>query len=347
MLQWLRRRAIMIALCFSSDPALAQQVIGGMILPSGQVVSGPVFRRDSTVVPSISTGANANQYIFSTPPTASFVANAPAAVVLTSVPSLYARVYAEGVTHPVGGFIAPSNTIRGLNVQQIRDVLALPYQPTSVTLVQVPAGTCVLYGTAAPITGNFAANPPNIPTPGPRGNGGVLQGVLIGTTTSPNCQNPTFLPDANYMNRQSINGVALAYRPNAGKGNTFAVASALDVGAFPAQFSDMDTVYNSLDLLNYGSAGALQVALKQLDGESYADFGYLRMMAGRVFLGVMHQQMRAARIGQPMSSTSSPSPSAEAPMSLAESPAAPAEMAVDLKRQVASTGQRRTEGGGA
>jgi outer membrane autotransporter protein len=345
MARWARRLALIVGLSLSCEPAIAQQTVGGMILPNGQVVSGPVFRRNGTSVPSITTGADANQYIFSTPPTASFVANAPAAVVLTSVPSLYARVYTEGVTHPVGGFVAPSNAIRGLNAQQIRDVLALPFLPTSVTLVQVPAGTCVLYGTAAPITGNFPANPPGIPTPGPWGNGGRLQGVLIGTTTSPNCQNPAFLPDASYMNRQAINGYALAYRPNAGKGNTYAVAAALDTGAFPAQFSDMDTIYSSLDLVNYGSAGALQVALKQLDGESYADFGYLRMMAGRMFLNVTHQAMRAARIGQ-ASPTASPLAAAELPLSLTEAPATPAEMAGDLRRQMASPGARRTESGG-
>lgn len=342
----IRRLAFFLALSISCESASAQQTVGGMILPNGQVVSGPVFRRDGTFVPSITTGANANQYIFSTPPTTSFVANAPAAVVVTSVPSLYARVYTEGVTRPVGGFVAPSNAIRGLNVEQIRDVLALPYLPTSVTLVQVPAGTCVLYGTAAPITGNFPANPPNIPTPGPWGNGGRLQGVLIGTTTSANCQNPAFLPDANYMNRQAINGTALAFRPNAGKGNTYAVAAALDVGAFPAQFSDMDTVYNNLDQLNYSSAGALQAALKQLDGESYADFGYLRMMSSRMFLNVTHQAMRAARIGQATPTAASLSPAAEPPLSLTEVPSTPAEMATDFRRRMAGPGTNRTETGG-
>ncbi len=348
--RWLCRTAILMALPLLSEPAIAQQVVGGMILPDGQVVTGPVFRRDGNFVPSITNGATANQYIFSTPPTASFVANAPAAVVRTSVPSTYVRVFTEGVTNAVGGFIAPSNTIRGLNLQQIRDVLALPHMPTSVTIVQVPAGTCVLYGTAAPITGTFPANPPGIPTPGPWGNGGVLQGVLIGTSSSPNCQSPAFLPSANYMNRQAINGYALAYRPNAGKGNTYAVASALDVGAFPAQFSDMDTVYDSLDLLNYGSAGALPLALKQLDGESYADFGYLRMMAARVFLNTLHQQMRGARIGGALPAASAPAstaaPAAEPPLSLTEAPAMPGEMAADFKRQMASPGARRTDAGG-
>src|SRR5258708_30530324 len=95
--RWVARAALLAALGLVSDAAIAQQVVGGMILPNGQVVSGPVFRRDGTFVPSITNGASANQYIFSTPPTASFVANAPAAVVLTSVPSLYARVHTAGL----------------------------------------------------------------------------------------------------------------------------------------------------------------------------------------------------------------------------------------------------------
>lgn len=334
--------AFLCGLALLGDAANAQQVVGGMIVPDGLVVTGPVFRRNGTSVPSIATGADANAYIFSTPPTASFLPNSPATVVLTSVPTLYARVYTQGITNPVGGFIAPSNTIRGLDVHQIRDVLALPYLPDSLTLVQVPAGTCILFGTAAPITGTFPANPPAIPTPGPWGRGGVLQGTLIGVTDSPSCQNAAFVPAADYRNRQSINGTALAYRPNAGTGNTYAVAAALDVGAFPAQFSDMDTVYNSLDLLNYGSPDALRAALKQLDGESYADFGYLRMMSGRAFLDVLHQQMRLAR-----SRPSTASATAETVLSLTEPSATAAEIG-DLKRSLATAGAggRRTEAGG-
>jgi outer membrane autotransporter protein len=334
--------AVLCGLALLGDAALAQQVVGGMIVPDGQVVSGPVFRRNGTTVPSITTGADANAYIFSTPPTASFLPDSPATVVLTSVPTLYARVYTQGITNPVGGFIAPANTIRGLDVHQIRDVLALPFLPDSLTLVQVPAGTCILFGTAAPITGNFPANPPAIPTAGPWGRGGVLQGTLIGLTSSPACENPAFVPAANYMNRQSINGTALSYRASAGTGNTFAVAAALDVGVFPAQFSDMDTVYNSLDLLNYGSPDALRAALKQLDGESYADFGYLRMMAGRAFLDVMHQQMRAAR-SRRLSAIST----AEGALSLTEPSTAQTDSG-DLKRSLATAGgsSRRTEAGG-
>jgi hypothetical protein len=42
-----------------------------------------------------------------------------------------------GVTNQAGSFIARSNTVRGLNEAQIRDVLALPFLPDSLTIVQV------------------------------------------------------------------------------------------------------------------------------------------------------------------------------------------------------------------
>ena len=339
---WARCFAILGGLLLFCDAALGQQVVGGMILPNGEVVNGPVFRRNGTSIASITTGADANAYILSVPPTLSFVDSAPAAVVRTSVASLYVRAYTAGVTNPVGGFIAPINAIRGLTAQQVRDVLALPFLPDSLTLVQVPAGTCVLYGQAAPILGNFPASPPAIPTAGPWGRGGVLQGTLIGLSSDPNCRDPGFVPTQNFINRQSIGGFALAYRPNAGAGNSYAVASALDVGAFPAQFSDMDKVYESLDLLNYGSPENLQAALKQLDGESYADYGFMRMAAARVFLDVMHQQMRGARLRQ----AATPPSSAEAPISLTEARRLPTELAGEFKPQLAGAGERRTEAGG-
>ncbi len=330
--------------------AQAQQVVGGMVLPNGQVVTGPVYRSNGTFVTSITNGADANLYINSVPPTQSFTNNLPAAVVITSVPSLYVRGFTSNVTRAVGGFIAPSNAIRGLTPQQVRDVLALPYTPNSLTLVNVPAGTCLLYGNAAPINTNFAANPPAINTPGPWGNGGALQASLIGVTSNPNCQNAGRLAAGNFFNQQMIQGYALAYRPNAGAGSTYAVAAALDVGAFPAQFTDMDNIYSALDILNVGSPVGLQAALKQLDGESYADFGFMRMQSARVFLDVMQQQMRGTRAFRAPSAPAAMN--AEAPMSLTE-PVSPVSLAGDLadladgfKHQMAAGGQRRSESGG-
>jgi uncharacterized protein with beta-barrel porin domain len=339
---------LLLACVVAGGAAQAQQIVGGMVLPAGQVVTGPVFRFDGTFVPSIATGADANAYINSAPPTQSFVNNAPAIVLRTSVATQYVRFFTSGVTNAVGGFIVPSNVVRGLTPAQVRDVLALPFTPNSMTIVNVPAGTCILYGTAAPITGSFPAGP-SIPAPGPWGNGGGMQASLIGVTGNPNCQTPGRVPAGNFVNQQMIAGYALAYRPNAGVGNTYAVAAALDVGAFPAQFSDMDNVYNALDLLNVGSPVGLQAALKQLGGESYADFGFMRIMSARAFLDLLHQQMRDARAGRSAGAAPASSERAEAsvqghnPMSLAGDAA---DFGNGVAQAPVAAGQKRGEAGG-
>jgi outer membrane autotransporter protein len=278
------------------DSAIAQQTVDGLLVPDGQILIGPVFRRNGSVVPSITTGTDANTYIFSVAPTQAFLNSDPAAVIHTSVPTQYVRVYTSGISKPVGGFIAPSDLVRGLTPSQIRDVLALPFLPNSMTIVKVPAGTFVLYGTAAPILGNFAANPPSIPSPGPWGHGGVIQGDLIGITSDPNARNAAFVPAGDYVNQQPIGVFALSYQPRGGGGNAGAVAEALDLAVPPPQFSDMDNVYNSLDLLNIGYPGPLQSALMQLDGEAYADFASVEIAGAKMFMETVRTQLRLERL---------------------------------------------------
>lgn len=274
-------------------PALAQM----LPLPPGVVVTGPVFRRDGSTVPFVRTGADANSYIFSTAPTESFVNTAQAAVVRTTADTQYVRVYTQGTTRAVGGFIAGSDTVRGLTAAQIKDRLALPYLPDSITIVRVPAGTCILTGTGAPILGNFPANPPSIPVGGPWGGGGTAQSLLIGRSDDPNCANPQFLPADAYANQQLIGAKALAYAPRAGGGNAGAVAQALDRATPPQLFGDMDHVYNSLDLLNIGDQDPLRSALQQLDGEVYADLPSVEIAGAQAFLNTLQQQMRQSRTG--------------------------------------------------
>jgi outer membrane autotransporter protein len=275
--------------------ARAQEVMGGLPLPPGDIITGPIYRRNGTFIPEIMTGADANAYIFSVPPTASFLDSGAAFVVRTTEPTQYIRFYTNGVTSPIGSFIVGSNVIRGKSAAQIRDLLALPYMPDSLVIVEVPAGTCMLIGTAGPILGHFPANPPAIPTPGPWGRGGVTQERLIGLSSAPGCANAKFVPADDYVNLQPIGLHALSYRPRAGGGNVGTVATALDTATPPPLFSDMDSVYNALDLLNYGSPGPLQSALMQLDGEAYADFSTVEIAGADMFLQTLRNQMWLGR----------------------------------------------------
>ena len=267
-----------------SEAARAQS----LPLPPGTVASGTVYN-GSVSVPSVSTGADANTLVGGKPPTAPFVTSAPAAAVITSAPTTYVRVYTQGVTAPNRAYIANSDVIRGLDAAQIKDVLALPYLPNMLTIVEVPAGTCLLTATGAPISG--------------WGSGGAAQSYIIGATTNPHCQNAQYLSAQDYSARQPIGAAALAYLPNAGTGATAAVAFALDhANPFPAPFSDMDGIYNNLDWWNYAGAAPLQQALAQLDGEIYADASSVAIAAHRLFLGAIVDalQSKAGAIGKPV-----------------------------------------------
>ena len=259
-------------------------------LPPGEIVVGSIVRGQSfsflspplqgTSVPSITNGFDADTFLdgFNTPTTRSFPysTSSSAAVVLTTAPTQYWRFYAPN--DPVspsgqkGSFLVGSNEVRGLTPAQIRDVLALPATPTMQTIVEVPAGTCLLIGTAGPI---LNAAPPATPT-GVWGHGGAVQDYLIGQQRngagcSSAAQYPLFIPSGSYIEAQAIGAQALLYRPRAGGGNAGAVAGALDGGPYPALFTPMDRLYNSLDLLNYGNDPTpLRLALVQLDGEVYA-----------------------------------------------------------------------------
>ena len=189
-----------------------------------------------------------------------------------------------------------SNVVRGLTPAQIRDVLALPFVPEMQTIVTVPAGTCIITGVGAPILGNFSGVPgPNGYPPGPWGHGGPPQEYLIGTSANRDakirnaCPSP-ILPMSSPLARMpfGINRVP-------GGGNAGAVANALDRATPPPLFTDMDSIYNALDLLNYGDPTRLRLALAQLDGEVYADVPSVEIATGQMFLHVLRDQTHLAR----------------------------------------------------
>jgi len=254
-------------------------------LPPGTIVTGDLLGQPAPCVPPIllgpiTNGAQANDYICANPASLSFVPTGPAYMVVTSVPTQYVRVFAAGGA-PNRPFMADPNIIRGLTPAQIKDVLALPALPANITIVTVPAGSCVLVGLGAAIPGF--------------GSGGPAQAWAAGTPTGPNCQGVQFLGLENYLNIQPLGAYALLYAPLAGGGNAGAVAAALDQGPYPDTFSDMDLIYKSLDLLNFGDPAALRAALQQLDGEIYADFSSVVIGAGQLFLGTVRERMRVSQ----------------------------------------------------
>ena len=242
-------------------------------LPPGQIVDGPVVRGQSfasvgqqgTTVPSIGNGLDANDFLgpLITPTTLPFVNSAAssAIVTLTTAPTQYVRFYTPGSSSQAGSFVVSSNQVRGLTPVQIRDLLALPVLPTMQTLVQLPAGTCLMIGTAGAIL-----TPPTV-----WGNGGAVQTYLIGRSANGGCSSGVPGFTGTFLNGQPIGAGAFLYAPHLGGGNAGAVAAALDRGPYPAQFSGMDGLYNALDLLNDGGdSSRLRDAMLQLDGEVHA-----------------------------------------------------------------------------
>lgn len=298
---WSLCTAAALAVAFT-DPAQAQS---GLPLPPGQIIVGPVFIRNDGSVPSIINGAQANAYLGQTHEPFSFVDSAPAVVVRTSVPTQYVRFYSPagaaatgnvGASTALGSFLAGSNSVRGLTPAQVKDALALPWLPEFMTIVTIPAGTCILVGSGGPVLGNFPGVPgPNGYPSGPWGSGGVPQEYLIGKSANPGCQNAQRLPATDYVNRQVVGAFILAYRPRGGGGNTGAVAAALDDATPPPLFTDMDSLYNALDILNFGNPAPLRAALAQLDGEIYADVPSVAIAAGQMFLDVLRDQTHLAR----------------------------------------------------
>ncbi len=288
--------AVIVLAVGSAGPAPAQSA-DGLPLPPGQIIVGPVYRGTAfngyvcpgavlcpgTSVPSIATGVDANAYLFPKYFLPGYVPNAPAVVVLTTTPTQYVRFYNPAAgSGQVGGFLVGSNAVRGLTPAQIRNVLALSYTPTMETIVQVPAGTCLMIGPTNPLYGQ---------------QGGAVQEFLIGKSQGgAGCGPvPQFISSSSFINGQPIGAYALAYAPRAGGGNAGAVANALDHATPPPLFSDMDGVYNALDVLNYGNPGPLRSALAQLDGEIYADLPSVTIGVGQMFLDVVRDQTHLAR----------------------------------------------------
>lgn len=283
MIQWMRvpsrwssRSLAVVLLIMSIGAAAAQSGIDTLVQPRGDLVTGLLGGKHP--VSPITTGQDANTYIGSVPPTESFDNGQPAGVVRTTEPTeYYVRMYtpAYPTSNAVGPWIMRASTVRGLTPEQLRDRFALPFLPTYITNVLVPSGTCLLNGIAGPIMGNFAAGP-GIISAGPWGNGGAQQTRLVAGDPTAGC-NTGFLPDGDYTNRRAIGANALWYAPMVGEGNAGKVGGYLDHLPAPKEYSDLYNAYNTLDLLNDGTATRLAPALTELTGENHASAVWLAL----------------------------------------------------------------------
>lgn len=289
-----RTSALLFACCLVAALAPRNVWAQSTPFPPGQMVVGPIGNTAGPALPSITTGADANIYTGSVK--GGFIPTAAASVVRTSTPTQFVRFYNRNnydtLGPPAFPWIATTNSVRGLTAAQIKNILALPDLPTSAAIVRVPAGTCILGGPGNPALGNFPADPPSIPTPGPWGAAGAPQYYIVGRTAGAGCADPQNLPDSSFIIQSDMGPYALAYRPNAGGGNAGAVAAALDGASFPAPFTPMDGVYNSLDLLNFTDPALLRSALGQLSGEMNADLVSIGIESGRVFMGAVGRHLR-------------------------------------------------------
>jgi len=163
----------------------------------------------------------------------------------TNVTEYFVRCYnpSQG-SYQLGGWIMRAAYVRGLSPEELRDRFALPFVPTHLTYVVVPpgetggapTGSLIWTGIANAVSG--------------WGEGGAQQSLLRGT----------YIPADSYQLAQLLGAQALVYSPEAGGGNEGRVAAYLD-SMIPGAYTDLETVYTTLDYANYAGAGPLGQAM--------------------------------------------------------------------------------------
>lgn len=227
--------------------------------------------------------------------TSPFALNAVATEVILTQPQHFVRLLSPGSSIN-GPWIMRSEYVRGLTPAQLRDVFALPSEPTRIVNVDLPASPASgkQYALWTGVTG-----PINDPLH-PWGNGGTVQNRVIsdfnGTHYFPNYAFVTGTRD----HVQPIGAVALSYKPMAGCGNTYRVAAYLDKFV-PAAYSDMEKVYTALDYLNWQNAGTKQAeyqrdfrrALCQISPERYGSLSFVLIRDALLFGNALFERHHA------------------------------------------------------
>ena len=177
--------------------------------------------------------------------------------------------------------------VRGKTPEQLKDVFALPYIPTEIVNVEMPGPVDATHksalwtGIAGPIAG--------------WGNGGSVQVRIMSdppvTPTYPVTthyfQNPVtyvYPPGTSRQHRQPLANLALSFLPMTSDGNNRSIATYLD-SIIPTAYSDLETIYNDLDYLNWNSptynptqaayTADFNQALQQVGSQPYEALSFL------------------------------------------------------------------------
>lgn len=304
-------RLVLTGLALFAGLSQAAAQIDTLVQPRGVPISGLLAADPPTTTQArdpILNGVDANFYLNANPASLPFDNGQPAGVVRTTEQTeYYVRFYAPNApvnaSQAAGPWIMRASTVRGLTPEQIRDRFALPALPTNVTNVLVPAGTCLMSGIAGPIP--------------IWGNGGAQQSYLIGRNRTDTCRYDFLKLGINYINQRPIGANALWYAPVVGPGNAGRVGAYLDHLPAPAEYSDLYHVYNTLDVLNDGTATRLAPALTELSGENHASVLWLALGNTDRFARTLSDHARGALDG---TQSLSPSASAMLPYAAAEPP---------------------------
>jgi len=144
----------------------------------------------------------------------------------TTVPQFFIRFYnptaSSNASGQEGSWVMRASSVRGLNARQIRTLFALPNTPSMMTLGLSVPGESFYTGLAAPIDG--------------WGEGGGQQFQSSGT------------PYTIFFNGQFVTDAVLFYPVMASSANGRALGTYL-VSHTPEPYSDMESVFNTLDVL--------------------------------------------------------------------------------------------------
>lgn len=212
--------------------AAAQNNDVSLVLPHGTLLNTLTDTQANTVLAT---------YGYVRPPYAGAVYE-----IRTTEPTQLVRTYLYDATdpfNPSGRWTMRALNLRGLTPAQIKDFYALPTAVNRATIVQVPTGTRVYAGYAGPLSD--------------WGTGGGPQIFLF--------DRPPF---SNYQPQATLAADTFYYAPRSGGSNAGQAAGYLD-RQLPTPFSDLETVYLTLDVLNLNAAADPRNALNQLTGEAH------------------------------------------------------------------------------